>query len=85
MEYKLVKASPIGLPYNRTVGIKNGKDLEYGIDVVITTGIVNQVYSGFQNVDRGFCKIEKTDNVEKIESKIQLYADAFVRDKYPTT
>jgi len=78
MEYILKSATSKQVPYT------NKQDV-YGIDVLIRTGIVGQLYSGFENLDVGFCPIEKTDTVDAIEVKIGDFARAFVTEKYPTT
>lgn len=77
MEYILKSATSKQVPYTK-------KDV-YGIDVLIRTGIVGQTYLGFENLDVGFCPIEKTDTVDAIEVKIGNFARAFVSEKYPKT
>jgi hypothetical protein len=54
MEYILKSATSKRIPYT--------KDNVYGIDVLIRTAIVGQTYMGFENLDVGFCPIEKTDS-----------------------
>ena len=78
MEYILKSSTSKQVPYTN-------KDGEYGIDVLIKTGIVGQTYNGFQNLDVVFCPLEKTDTVDGIEVKIGNFARAFVSEKYPTT
>jgi len=78
MEYILKSATSKQVPYTNKEGV-------YGIDVLIRTGIVNQTYSGFENLDVRFCPIEKTDTVDAIEVKIGNFARGFVLEKYPTT
>jgi len=78
MEYILKSATSKQVPYTN-------RELVYGIDVLIRTGIVGQTYSGFENLDIGFCPVEKTDTVDAIEVKIGDFARAFVSEKYPTT
>lgn len=78
MEYILKSATSRQVPYSNKQGV-------YGIDVLIRTGIVGQTYKGFENLDIGFCPVEKTDTVDTIEIKIGNFARAFVSDKYPKT
>ncbi len=78
MEYILKSSTSKQVPYTN-------KDGEYGIDVLIKTGIVGQTYNGFQNLDVGFCPLEKTDTVDGIEIKIGNFAREFVSKKYPKT
>lgn len=78
MEYVLKSSTSKQVPFLNKEGV-------YGITVVIRTGIVNQTYNGFENLDVGFCPLEKTDTVDDIEVKIGKYARAFVANKYPTT
>jgi hypothetical protein len=78
MEYILKSATSKQVPYTN-------RDNVYGIDVLITTGIVGQTYDGFQNLNIGFCPIERTDNINQIQAKINLFATNFVTTKYPNT
>lgn len=78
MEYILKSSTSKQVPYTN-------KDGEYGIDVLIKTGIVGQTYNGFQNLDVSFCPLEKTDTIDDIEKKIEKFAMEFVSKKYPKT
>lgn len=78
MEYQLNSVVAKNLPYTNKEGI-------YGIDVLIKTGIVRQIYSGFENLNVGFCPIEKTDDYNSIEIKINNFATKYVTTKYPNT
>jgi len=78
MEYILKSATSKQVPYTN-------KQNMYGIDVLIRTGIVGQTYMGFENLDVGFCPIEKTDTVDAIEVKIGDFARNYVKEKYPKT
>jgi|688.fasta_scaffold656499_4 hypothetical protein len=78
MKYKLNSATAKNLPYTNKDGI-------YGIDVFIKTGIVDQTYLGFENLSLGFCPIEKTDDTNMIENKINIFAIDYVSKKYPNT
>jgi hypothetical protein len=86
MDYKLNSAAPSGLPYNKPLDANepNGQTI-YGINVIVNTGIVNQTYNGFQNMDLGFCPISQLDTIDAVIAKIQVYATAFVTEKYPNT
>ena len=77
MEYELKSVKTGRNPYT--------KDDVYGIDILIRTKIVNQIYNGFENLDASFCPIEKTDTINEIEAKINLFAINFIKNKYPNT
>jgi hypothetical protein len=78
MQYELKSAKSRKNPYTDENDV-------YGIDVIIRTKIVNQLYDGFENLDVGFCPIEKTDNINQIEAKINVFAVNFIKSKYPNT
>lgn len=78
MQYILKSATAKQVPYTNRENV-------YGIDVLITTGIVGQTYNGFQNLNVAFCPIEKTDDYNSIEIKINAFATSFVSKKYPNT
>lgn len=76
MKYALKSATTDRTPYTNQDGV-------YGIDVVIRTKIVDQPYEGFENLNVGFCPIEKTDTINQAEQKINTYAEQFVKTNYP--
>jgi hypothetical protein len=78
MDYILKSATSQAVPYTN-------KDSVYGIDAVVTTGIVGQTYDGFINLDVIFCPVEKTDTIDEIEVKIGDAARAYILVKYPNT
>lgn len=78
MEYELKSATSRRNPYTNKEGV-------YGIDVIIKTKIVNQIYNGFENLDVSFCPIEKTDTINEIETKMNLFSTNYIRTKYPNT
>lgn len=78
MEYILKSAISKQVPYTNRENV-------YGIDVAITTGIVGQTYVGFENLDIGFCPLEKTDSIDDIEIKIGAYSRNYITTKYPNT
>lgn len=78
MQYELKSTSANGNPYTNQEGV-------YGIDVIIRTKIVNQIYEGFENLDVSFCPIEKTDTINQIEAKMNAFATDFIKNKYPNT
>lgn len=78
MEYELKSTSTSTNPYTNQNGV-------YGIDVLIRTKIVNQIYEGFENLDVSFCPIEKTDTINQIENKITNFAVQYIKEKYPNT
>jgi hypothetical protein len=77
MEYKLKSATAKNLPYTNKDGI-------FGIDIFIKVGIVNQTYSGFENLNMAFCPLEKTDDYIITETKINDFATRYVSEKYGT-
>ena len=80
MNYIVKSKEPFSLPETRN-GI-------YGVQLVIKTGIVNQTYQGFENVDCNpdtFCPILRTDNTDEAEIKFTAFATAYVLNKYPNT
>jgi hypothetical protein len=78
MQYIKKSATAKQVPYTN-------KENVYGIDVLITTGIVGQTYDGFQNLNLSFCPIEKTDDINQIQAKIDAFATQYVATKYPNT
>jgi hypothetical protein len=78
MEYQLNSVTAKNLPYINKDGV-------YGLDILIKTGIVKQSYSGFENLNMAFCPMEKTDDYNSIEIKINAFALKYVTDKYPNT
>jgi hypothetical protein len=78
MEYQLKSATSKVVPYTNKEGV-------YGIDVQVTTSIVGQNYSGFCNLNVGFCPLEKTDNINEIQVKITAYGETYVKTNYPNT
>lgn len=77
MEYQLKSATAKNLPYINKDGV-------FGIDVLIKVGIVNQTYSGFENLNMAFCPLEKTDDYVITETKINDFATRYVSAKYAT-
>jgi len=78
MQYIKKSATAKQVPYTN-------KENVYGIDVLITTGIVGQTYDGFQNLNVAFCPIEKTDDINQIQTKIDAFATQYIATKYPNT
>jgi len=78
MQYIKKSATAKQVPYTN-------KENVYGIDVLITTGIVGQTYNGFQNLNVAFCPIEKTDDINQIQTKIDAFATQYIATKYPNT
>lgn len=86
MNYELKSAKAMGLPYDKKENPNNpNSPVIYGINVIIRTGIVGQVYPGFMNQDVSFCSILKTDSIDQITEKINQHALNFVAEKYPKT
>lgn len=81
MEYQLVGLKLISLP---TTIIVEEQEV-YGVSIVVFTGIVGQTYTGFQNSDEAFCPLDKTKSIDENELATQVFATAFVAQKYPNT
>jgi len=85
MQYEVKDVIPQGLPETRKV---NGVDT-YGVPLIITTGIVGQVYDPkkkFVTVEANeetFCPILRTDGTDVAEAKFIVFAAAYVTAKYP--
>jgi hypothetical protein len=78
MEYQLSKVIATNLAYTN-------KDNVFGVDVIITTKIVGQEYTGFQNSNISFCPLEETDNFIDVKNKINAYAKSYVEENYPNS
>lgn len=85
MQYKLADAKAQGLPYSKILDPTKQTEKVYGMDVLIKTSIVGQTHTGFENLDMGFCPIEKTDTIDAVELKLTAFASAYVSTKYPNT
>lgn len=88
MEFQLISATPKGLPSTVRFQVKDKDGIlrpvdKYGIYVLIRTGIKGQPHGGFQNVDREFLEIKKTDTLNDIETAIDTFAKSFIKTKYP--
>jgi hypothetical protein len=82
MNYEVKSAVPQGLPETRKI---NNVDV-YGVPLIITTGIVGQIYDKFVAVDLNpdtFCPILRTDGTDAAEVKFAIFAAAYVEMKYP--
>jgi hypothetical protein len=78
MNYEVKDIKPAALPFT--------KNSVYGVQLIITTGIVGQTYTGFVNVesnDDTFCPILRTDGTDAAEAKFVIFAADYVTTKYP--
>ncbi len=82
MQYELKSVKAIGNPYTRKD--KDGQE-QYGINILITTGIVGQTYKGFTNTDSSFFELEKGQTINQNEAEMNAFATQFVSEKYPNT
>jgi hypothetical protein len=85
MNYEVKSAVAQGLPETRKI---NNVDV-YGVPLIITTGIVGQIYDPtkkFVTVDLNpdtFCPILRTDGTDAAEVKFAIFAADYVATKYP--
>lgn len=82
MQYELKSVKDIGSPYTKKDFEGNEK---YGVNIIITTGIVGQNYNGFTNTDSSFFELNKKKSIEENKSDMQKFATQFVLTKYPNT
>jgi hypothetical protein len=78
MNYEVKDVKPVALPYT--------KDNVYGVQLIITTGIVGQIHPGFVNIESNtdtFCPILRTDGTDAAEEKFAEFAAEYVANKYP--
>ena len=81
MQYVLKEVKAVSNPFTKKV---NGID-KYGINIVVTTGIVSQTYIGFCNCDNMFFELNKSDTIDQSQTKMNAFATQFVATKYPNT
>jgi len=83
MEYQLKDVKAISKPFTKIEGLPPVD--KYGINIMITTEIVGQTYSGFTKSDNMFFELDKSDSIEKNEIKMNDFAKNYVEIKYPKT
>lgn len=83
MQYKLKSVTPIGKPKTQNIGLPPVE--KYGINIIITTEIVGQVYNGFTKSDAMFFELDKADSIDENEVKMNAFATNYVATKYPNT
>jgi len=83
MQYKLNGVTPVGRPGTRKVGLPPVE--KYGINIMITTGIVSQTYNGFTKSDSMFFELDPADTIDESEIKMNTFANQYVATKYPNT
>ena len=76
IQYTLKSAKARKAPYTNEEEV-------YGVDILITTKIVDQPYEGFEKLDISFCPLEKTDTINQAEQKINTFAQQFILTNYP--
>lgn len=83
MQYELKNVKAQGLPYDT----KDDKDKDiYVIPMIVYSGIVGNTYDGkFLQVDETVCKINRSDNSNQIETKMEARGAEFVAQTYPNT
>lgn len=83
MQYQLKDVKAISKPFTNRAGLPPVN--KYGINIMITTGIVGQTYSGFTKCDNVFFELDPSDTIDQSEVKMNAYATQYVATKYPNT
>lgn len=83
MQYELKEVKVISKPFTKKDG--NPSVDKYGVNIMITTGIVGQNYIGFTKSDNMFFELDKSDSIDKNEVKMNTFATQYVATKYPNT
>ena len=83
MQYELKEVKAVSKPFIKKEGIPPVE--KYGINIMITTKIIDQPYIGFCNNDNVFFELSKTDTIDQSEVKMNDFAVNYVATKYPNT
>jgi len=83
MKYELKEVKAISKPFTKKEGIPPID--KYGINIMITTGIVGQTYNGFTKSDNMFFELDPSDSIDKSKVKMNDFAIKYVETKYPNT
>jgi hypothetical protein len=83
MQYQLKDVKAISKPFTNRAGLPPVN--KYGINIMITTGIVGQTYNGFTKCDNVFFELDPADTIDQSEVKMNAYATQYVATKYPNT
>lgn len=85
MQYELKSVKAVGNPYINRILVGKVYVEKYGINIVITVGIVGNTYKGFCNNDGMFFELDKNDTIQQSEVKMNAFAVQYVLDTYPNT
>lgn len=85
MQYELKSVKAVGNPYINRILVGKVYVEKYGINIVITVGIVGNTYKGFCNNDGMFFELKKGQTIEQNEVDMNTFAVQYVKDKYPNT
>jgi len=81
MQYELNSVKPIGKPETKNIGLPPVPT--YGINVVITAGIVGQPYNGFTTSSNVFYELERGKTIDENDVELNAFATNYVEKKYP--
>ena len=79
MKYELKEVKAISKPFTKKEGIPPID--KYGINIMITTGIVGQTYNGFTKSDNMFFELDPSDSIDKSKVKMNDFAIKYVETK----
>lgn len=85
MQYELKSVKAVGNPYTNRVLVNKNYVEKYGINIVVTVGIVGNTYNGFCNNDGMFFELKKGQTIEQNEADMNTFAVQYVENKYPNT
>lgn len=85
MQYELKSVKAVGNPYTNKVLVNKNYVEKYGINIVVTVGIVGNTYNGFCNNDGMFFELKKGQTIEQNEADMNTFAVQYVENKYPNT
>lgn len=85
MQYELKSVKSIGSPYTNRILVNKNYIEKYGINIIVTIGVVGNTYNGFCNNDGMFFELDKNDTIQQSEVKLNAFAVQYVLNKYPNT
>jgi len=83
MQYELKEVKVLSRPFTKKDG--NPPVDKYGVNIMVTTGIVGQTYNGFTKSDNMFFEVNPADTIDQSEVKMNTFAVNYVATKYPNT
>jgi hypothetical protein len=83
MQFKLNSVKPISKPFTKKEGLPPVD--KYGINIMITAGIVGQPYNGFTASSNIFYELERGKTIDENDVELNAFATQYVATKYPNT